>query len=158
MGLDMYLRKKTYIGNQYRDPDKQIKLLIPEDQTGVTFPIKKGRIKEETITEITSELAYWRKANAIHSWFVKHVQGGEDDCKEYTVTNKQLKKLQETIKKVLANPEKLGPKLLPTQEGFFFGQTEYDKWYIEDLEYTEKILDKLLAEDCLDEITYYSSW
>ena len=154
----MYLHKKTYIGNQYRDPSQQIKLLIPENQKNASFPIKKGRIKEEKIVEITTEVAYWRKTNAIHKWFVDNVQNGEDDCKEYRVNKEQLKKLLKTVQKVLSDPEKLGPKLLPTQEGFFFGETEYNKWYIEDLEYTEKVLEELLKEDYLDEITYSSSW
>ena len=28
---------------------------------------------------------YWRKANAIHGWFVKNAQQGIDDCRTYSV-------------------------------------------------------------------------
>jgi hypothetical protein len=32
------------------------------------------------------ELAYWRKANQIHNWFVKNVQNGQDNCMPYEVS------------------------------------------------------------------------
>ena len=31
------------------------------------------------------EVAYWRKANAIHGWFVYNIQDGVDDQNEYYV-------------------------------------------------------------------------
>ena len=30
--------------------------------------------------ETHEEVGYWRKANAIHGWFVRNVQNGKDDC------------------------------------------------------------------------------
>ena len=38
----------------------------------------------------TTEVAYWRKANAIHRWFVNNVQDGIDECQETIVTRNQL--------------------------------------------------------------------
>src|SRR5690349_7231665 len=99
MGLDMYLNRKTYIGNKYRDANKRVKIVIPEDQTGVVFPTPPF-IKSERITEITEELGYWRKANHIHNWFVENVQHGKDDCGEYYVTKDDLLKLLSECKKV----------------------------------------------------------
>jgi len=46
-------------------------------------------------------------------------------------------------------------ELLPTQEGFFFGSTDYDQYYYEDLIYTQKMLTAELKED--DDATYYYS-
>ena len=40
-----------------------------------------------------SEVAYWRKANSIHAWFVDHVQNGVDKCQESPVTREQLNEL-----------------------------------------------------------------
>ena len=40
MGLDMYLSKKHYIGNKWREPGKRVKVIIPEDQNGVLVPAK----------------------------------------------------------------------------------------------------------------------
>ena len=46
---------------------------------------------------IFEPVGYWRKANAVHKWFVDHVQSGEDDCKihgdvskEYLLTLKDI--------------------------------------------------------------------
>ena len=86
---------------------------------------------------------YWRKANAIHKWFVDNVQYGEDDCKEYTVYPEQLVELRDLCRKVLAAKEE-AERLLPTQSGFFFGGTEYDDWYFSDLEYTARAIQMAL--------------
>ena len=45
-------------------------------------------------------IAYWRKANAIHWWFVQNVQNGIDDCREYVVTKAQLKELYDICAKI----------------------------------------------------------
>ena len=58
-------------------------------------------IKPERISGITEQIAYWRKANMIHKWFVDNVQDGEDDCREYYVSREQLALLVETCKEVL---------------------------------------------------------
>jgi len=61
--------------------------------------------------------------------------------------------------KVATNTE-LADELLPTCEGCFFGGTNYDEYYAEDLERTIKIIDKVLEEtDFNTEMIYYcSSW
>jgi hypothetical protein len=104
------------------------------------------------------EAAYWRKANAIHHWFVENVQRGIDDCKEYEVTKAQLEELLSTVNKVL-DDFSLAEELLPTTTGFFFGGTEYDEAYLEDLKITKESLDRILKEHCDTDTYYYqSSW
>lgn len=51
-------------------------------------------------------------------------------------------------------------ELLPTQDGFFFGGTDYDEYYVEDLKNTIKIIDNVLATtDFETQMIYYrSSW
>ena len=53
-----------------------------------------------------TEIGYWRKANAIHKWFVDNVQDGIDDCKNYFVDPSQLEELRELCQEVLDNHEK----------------------------------------------------
>lgn len=48
-----------------------------------------------------SEVAYWRKANAIHKWFVDNVQDGKDDCREYDVDLDNLEELRGTCVRLL---------------------------------------------------------
>lgn len=116
--------------------------------------------KEETPGE---NVAYWRKANMVHKWFVDNVQGGEDDCGSYKVDINDLKELLELCKELYKSrdPEQ-AESLLPTQEGFFFGSYEYDEFYWEDIKETIEQLERIIKEDEESNIeyvyTYSSSW
>ena len=151
MGLDMYLTKKYYVKNWKHTKD--------EDRHEIT--IKKGgkdsSIPADKIREIIIDVFYWRKANQIHKWFVDNVQGGEDECKESYVERDQLQELLTTVKAVLQDHSQ-AKILLPTQSGFFFGSTEYDNYYYEDLKATEKGLEEALKEDDGGDFYYHSSW
>jgi hypothetical protein len=108
---------------------------------------------------VTAEAAYWRKANAIHAWFVNNVQGGEDDCGHYHASREQLEELADLCDEVLEDPERAA-LLLPTQGGFFFGGTEYGEYYMQMLTYTRDRVRELLNNDELAdwEFQYHSSW
>lgn len=105
---------------------------------------------------ISVECGYWRKANHIHKWFVDNVQDGIDNCASYYVSQETLEKLKAVCLEVLKDKSK-APDLLPTQSGFFFGPTEYDEYYFQDIEDTIEIIDKCLKLD-FDYFTYESSW
>ena len=141
MGLDMYLTAERYFW--FDEPKPQ----IPEIPQG--FEPK----------TVTVEAAYWRKANQIHAWFVKHVQDGEDECRPHHVSREKLLDLKDTCQLVLADRSK-AEELLPSQSGFFFGGTEYDEWYFGDLEQTVTQIDKVLGAFPEDKwsFEYRSSW
>ena len=151
MGLDMYLERKTYV-QSFRDDEKY--------QVTVTKNGKPTSIDPDQVTYITEEVGYWRKANHIHKWFVDHVQKGVDDCGDYYVSEDNLRELLTLCKTVLDNPTKQTKELLPTSSGFFFGSTEYDEGYLQDLENTVLILEKCLSLPKEDRSTFYysSSW
>lgn len=178
MGLDMYLTKKIYVGLNFEHNIKKDK------KTQIITNGKEYDYKE--LTGLSFKAAYWRKANAIHNWFVNNVQGGEDDCKEYYVDREQLADLVNSCKKDLEyfnsleyevvereyplNNEKYFYKifkeidesklsLIPTS-GFFFGSTEYDSYYIQDLENTVEQIEKVLRESKEENCDFYyqSSW
>lgn len=109
------------------------------------------------IFKVEEKLGYWRKANHIHKWFVDNVQNGTDDCGCYPVTKEQLMSLQELCKLSL---DKNDPTLLPTQSGFFFGNTDVDDWYWSQTKRTIEIIEYTLSEtDFENEIVVYnSSW
>jgi len=144
MGLDMYLTAKRYIWS-HRKEDQKIKVV------GANIP------KGFELKEISVRAAYWRKENAIHKWFVENVQENEDDCKEYFVEVSKLKELLALVTAALKNKDS---GELPTQEGFFFGGTDYDEWYWEGLKGTKEILTKILKEfnEKDWEFYYRSSW
>jgi hypothetical protein len=186
MGLDMYLEAKIYISdaswNKKAEEIKrceQIREVMPE-------MFKSGNLN---YIEIKFEVGYWRKANQIHTWFVKNVQDGEDDCDKYRVSRDDLAKLLEACKKVLEasklvdgkivngyrgtedgnmepmiedgkviEDDSVASKILPTSRGFFFGSTEYNGFYYEELEDTIKIIEKALNLPKKWNLYYHSSW
>jgi hypothetical protein len=166
MGLDMYLYKKTYVKNWNHTPDEQkhsISVMIGDE-------VRKD-IKPERISYITEEVAYWRKFNALHGWFVNECGNGEDKCQEIYVDREKMGELLSVLKQVseLLNNSKTVVKVLqdwngkdfevttfecenevkelfcPT-EGFFFGSTEVDKYFKQDVEETIETIDGLLKE------------
>lgn len=156
MGLDMYLTGKRYMSKVFREDDEQKQIAIAE-----LFPElsgKSGRWGDASpVKQVEIEAGYWRKANAIHDWFVKNVQGGEDKCRPHYVSREQLEELKKLCEKVLAFRH-LAVECLPTASGFFFGGTDYDEWYFQDLENTVKIVDDCLALPGEWEFEYCSSW
>ena len=105
---------------------------------------------------VREEIGYWRKTNQIHNWFVENIQRGIDNCAEYYVDKSDLEELKEICERVLED-KSLGEELLPTEDGFFFGSTDYDDWYFSELERTIQICDWALNQD-YDYFTYESSW
>lgn len=139
---------------------------------------------------IYTPLASWRKANAIHNWFVQNVQHGVDDCGEYVISRGDLEELRRVCQKILdeavmkpgkvhngdrlvngnwepmyedgevvINPE-VCETYLPSQGGFFFGSTDYDHYYIEDIKDTINIIDRVMKEVNweTETVSYSSSW
>jgi hypothetical protein len=152
MGLDMYLTADRYLwdfgDNVDNDTSKAIGNLFPE--------IRSYRVKA-----ITADIMYWRKANAIHDWFVKNVQDGVDECQKSYVSKENLRSLLETCKAVLANPDQ-AETLLPSRNGFFFGGTEYDEWYFDGIKHTVEVLENVVPRMETDfrlwMFHYQSSW
>ncbi len=147
MGLDMYLTAKRYI-HDFGDSGKALKFYLDD-----------LKVNGMGVKELSYEAGYWRKANAIHKWFIDNVQDGDDDCREYFVTTEQLEKLLELVNEVLRNRDKAA-ELLPTASGFFFGGLSYDEGYFDDLLQTKAIIENILSIDDLPKYDFYysSSW
>lgn len=150
MGLDMYLTRKHYVQKWDHNP-------IEEHYDVTVTKGGKPYVIEGRIQYVIELVGVWRKANQIHAWFVQNVQGGKDDCQESYVSHEQLNTLRNLCKAALADHEQ-APFLLPTQPGFFFGGTDYDEYYFEDLEDTVKILDFTLKHPEEHEMYYHASW
>jgi hypothetical protein len=155
MGLDMYLRGKRFL-SQYDDQDKS----TSDELTEKFFTPEKGDSDFAfRVQEVVAELGYWRKANAIHKWFVDNVQDGVDDCGDYYVTREKITELRDVCNKIIED-NSLADLLLPPQVGFFFGSTDIDKWYMDTIVYTRDLMNKILESNELDgwAIFYHSSW
>ena len=171
-GIDESTVRKDLVG-KYKDEYKMRYCTFDIDKK---FPRKM----------INQMIADWRKANQIHAWFVDNVCGGIDDCTPYEVEEYQLEDLLSICKTIKANVNlidgvvvggynsdgpityqgkviddpKLCERLLPTQSGFFFGSTDYDEYYMEDIDYTIYMLERALREiDWDNEMVWYeASW
>ena len=151
MGLDMYLSAEQYLwDHEVRGKEIKEKLKAIEFPGVMSFEFKSIHFK----------VAYWRKANAIHNWFVQHCQESVDECQRTYVCREQLIQLVALCKKVLAN-KKLAEELLPSASGFFFGNIEYDEYYFSDLRDTIRMLEPIVDDDETwkhNEFYYQSSW
>jgi hypothetical protein len=194
MGLDMYLSKRHYVQNwEHNGPERQHKITV--EIGGKPHP----HIKTDKISYIIEQVAYWRKANQIHEWFVQHCQEGRDECQESYVTLAQLQELYDTCVLVRDNSKlkdgtvnngasitldpvsgqmvetpitadgkiiedsSVAEDLLPTASGFFFGGTDYDQSYMQDILNTIEMLKPELEakyENGFYEPEYYyrASW
>ena len=125
---------------------------------GMDKPAKK--IIDFYKNDMYDEVAYWRKENEIHRWFVENVQDGEDECQiSRPLTREDLIELLDLCVQVLRNPEK-AEELLPTRSGFFFGGTAYDEWYFRGICSTIYQLGYILETTDFETqaLYYHASW
>lgn len=142
MGLDMYLKGRRYL---WQNADADIATDI-QRQIGVKY----------RVTEVSIEAMYWRKANQIHDWFVQNVQNGMDDCERYFVSRTMLEKLLADCQAALDQKD---GTILPPSEGFFFGSTEIDEDYWDDIERTAAGISLALTDLGDDwDFEYRASW
>lgn len=187
MGLDMYLHASKYVsGYDFRpeeDRNQYERLIELFDMREFVDPDTPSARFEFTV-------GYWRKANAIHQWFVENVQGGRDECQPAYVSREVLVELREVCLNVLASSElvpgtvhngtiysaehpegavqlipgqivadpRVAHSCLPTAEGFFFGSTDYDEGYWQDIRTTVEIIDRCLSLPGEWDFEYQSSW
>lgn len=173
MGLDMYLTGKKYFGGRYNEKEEfvELKRKAPWEKRE---EVLKFNVKD--IDSIIIDFGYWRKANAIHKWFVDHCWDGKYEDyhgEEISVEKKQLEELRDLCinvkaeilkKKTFATKKKVIDKMLPMQDGFFFGyrnDEEGIEYYIDDLTETIKIVDEAIKKMHLYnvcELYYSASW
>lgn len=175
MGLDMYLtRSKRVEGLSTKDysqidesipfpPEEGVDLGKLNPEIPQASELNESVIKMGTTSfiwySILERVGYWRKANHIHQWFVEQCQGGVDKCQLTEITKQRLETLLSACRLVLDNHEQASA-LLPTQCGFFFGSTDYDEYYFNDIRETVKIIEEVLeTTDFSTQIIFYqSSW
>lgn len=155
MGLDMYLSASRYLSNYgFQNGEDLAKIEGVLDAVGLDT---KAMSADSPGLQVKITVAYWRKVNAVHNWFVQNVQGGVDECQDSYVTSSQLRQLRDLCSEALASKD---ATLLPTTSGFFFGGTEIDEWYWTGIEYTRNVLTDILVNPAFDgfEFHYQASW
>jgi hypothetical protein len=160
MGLDMYLEARKYVSqdnwsNGDRTPNPDYATLVSLAPKGLADNVQFGG------GSVSLTVGYWRKANAIHGWFVNELAGGVDECQEIYVPREKLVELRELCASVIKQPAMAGD-ILPPQSGFFFGSNEVDEWYLNDMQLTIDIIDNVLKtfpeDDYNWSLSYRASW
>jgi hypothetical protein len=178
MGLDMYLTKTKRVDSLTIEDYSKVTNELPWDKKdynawaglkGICPDIEGVEELNSEVHEsgnytkylsLTKEIGYWRKANAIHNWFVENCQDGIDECQLSEVSREDLEDLLENCYKVVnkkSNPE----ETLPPTGGFFFGNTDVSHpYYMDYIKSTISILEKAIAKtDWEKEIVFYrASW
>lgn len=149
MGLDMYLTRKQYVKDWDHTPK--------HERSDAEVKIRGEKIQTNNLCYLEFEEMYWRKANHIHNWFVENIQDGEDNCKVNYVPIEKLEKLRDLCFYIMKDKDK-AIELLPTVDGFFFGSTDYDEYYFEQVSATYDVLNRLVENYPMDLYYYESSW
>jgi hypothetical protein len=107
----------------------------------------------------THEVAYWRKANAIHGWIINNA-GAVDNCTPIHLTKMDLVQLRDDCQKVLdEGTVETAMQLLRPTSGFFFGSNTIDEWYWQDIKDTIEKLNTVLEQSVDDAMfEYLASW
>ena len=157
MGLDMYLQAKKYINvYDYDASEQQDQLVVsPKWKEIIAAADMTDIAAEETGVSVEVNVAYWRKNNAVHKWFVDNLNDGEDDCQEYYVPRGHLQELRNLCKQAINTQD---ASLLPTASGFFFGSTDTDEYYWDKIKDTVKKLDRVLSLPENLRFYYQASW
>jgi hypothetical protein len=161
MGLDQYLSAKKYVSKfDYSDPQNRIITQEYQDMLPMDTP-DIAQYGQFAGISVVYPVGYWRKANAIHNFFVSEVGEGVDECQEMWVNRDILVELRSRCSDVLKadDMEKMAQEVgLETTSGFFFGDTSYGDWYKDDLRLTIDICDHVLALPEEYSIYYQASW
>lgn len=177
MGLDMYFyaRKKNQVVGWNIDDDDQYKSFSrwdvekgEQDETNYPAELKElGDYIYRTNFKSTFvnddgyrcyQIGYFRKFNALHNYLCD-LDGGRDECQEILVSKEDLTDLLNILKTVDKNHDE-AEELLPTQSGFFFGGTEYDNWYFDDVKDAIEMCELFLKHFDFEnyDLVYQASW
>ena len=139
MGLDIRFEKAKR--HRVEETEERINEIKKEFENANNSSVKFHRLKNE-YDELNpwKEVAYFRKVNFLLPFF----EYGEN-CSRLEIDGYKIDELLVKCKQVLED-HSLAETLLPTQGGFFFGNTEYNDWYFY---YVKEVYDKFseIAED-----------
>lgn len=139
MGLDIRFEK----AKRHRVEETEERLNeIKKEFENPNYSVKKFHSLKNEYDELNpwKEVAYFRKVNFLLPFF----EYGEN-CSRLEIDDYKIDELLVKCKQVLED-HSLAETLLPTQSGFFFGNTEYNDWYFY---YVKEVYDKFseIAED-----------
>lgn len=134
---DLRIRKRTCKSNEKQSIDEQISELFIDYDNCNPYSV----------------IAEFRKANFLMNFFEY-----EGNCELKEISRDEVTLLLENCVKVL-NDHNKASELLPTQEGYFFGSTEYDEAYFNKVQDVLAKMSNILNETNWDDnVLYIEAW
>ena len=168
MGLDMYFSRRTYVSSFKNTRDSEGNWGV-RDVNNMELKFDDAdlsHINLQNVRYIEEIFGEFRKFNALHSYVVDNFGGGEDKCQVIYLDIDNLIQIHEMLSLVQESLS-IGDKViagqtLPPKEGFFFGSTEIDKWYEEDVKEAVEVFGKIIEEHSIvghnASYSYQASW
>lgn len=172
MGLDMYLTKKTYVGAKYKH--RKVKGTV--NITSVGYWRKANQIHKwfvENIQDGNDDCGEYEVSKEKVVELLGICKKIKENCKlrKGRVKNGQIANAETNGKfvdviedgKIMQNSH-IAAQLLPSTSGFFFGSTDYDQYYMQDIDDTIEILEAVIAQSDPSkeyfefDLMYSSSW
>jgi hypothetical protein len=153
MGLDQTLYARTYVSSwSHSEPEAKVAYNAILGALGLE---KADTDPDHPIMYAWVPVMYWRKAYQIDQWFTDNVFINDNNTDVAFVDRGQLEELLalcEVIAK--SKSETISADLLPDNK------RDYDEWYYEQIEYTERQIRAILANEKLAKFEFYyeSSW
>ena len=97
----------------------------------------------------SSEIAYFRKVNFLVKFMESYYGKVVENCVPLEINKEVILELKNRCIKVLKD-HTLAKELLPTQEGFFFGSTNYNEFYYKDVSSVLNKCDEIL--ECFEDL------
>jgi len=179
MGLDMYFYAKSREhveridpeDDNYKsfskwrakdDPTLKDETNYPEDLKELGDYIYRINFKSSFVEDdgfYRYQIGYFRKFNALHNYIVNELADGIDECQEIQITKDDLYTLLDKLSRI-DNDRDLAEEELPTASGFFFGNTDYDDWYFDDVKDALEMCELYLTKFDFDkyDLIYHASW
>lgn len=168
MGLDIYFHKtKRTEWERFQNEMAAYENLPENEQNNIDTYRNFG----------PEEIGYFRKVNFLMSFF-----NYDGNCEYKEITRERLQALRDACAEIakmepvrvevtqyssggtaeakdysLADKERCA-ELLPTQSGFFFGNTDYDQWYFQDVKEVLVWVDGVLSDLADDDVVLMYCW
>lgn len=140
MGLDIRFEKAKR--HRVEETEERLNEIEKELHNANNSSVKEFNSLQNEYDELNpwKEVAYFRKVNFLLPFFEYC-----EDCSRLEIDDYKIDELLVKCKQVLED-HSLAETLLPIQCGFFFGNTEYNDWYFDEV---KEVYDKFseIAED-----------
>lgn len=140
MGLDIRFEKAKR--HRVEETEERLNEIEKELHNANNLSVKEFNSLQNEYDELNpwKEVAYFRKVNFLLPFFEYC-----EDCSRLEIDDYKIDELLVKCKQVLED-HSLAETLLPTQCGFYFGNTEYNDWYFDEV---KEVYDKFseIAED-----------